>query len=94
MNDNKTETSFIENGVVMSFDELGIFINNSLEELQRNSKSEFDFPKQEKTYDELIVLLKTKIIDDLNTPEIDKYLQYFREENSYYSVSNNRPLAK
>jgi len=90
MDDNQTETQFIRNCLVMSFDELGIFINDCLEQLEKQSNSDIDFPTQERTYNELISLLEKKIRDDLKTPEISKYLQYFRDKNSYYSKSNNK----
>lgn len=90
MDDNQTETQFIRNCLVMSFDELGIFTNDCLEQLEKRSNSDTDFPKQERTYNELISLLEKKIRDNLKTPEISKYLQDFREKNSYYSKSNNK----
>ncbi len=90
MNNCENERFFIKNGLVMSFDELGNFIKDSLEQLQKQSDSDFDFPKQEKTYDELISLLEKKIKDDLKTPKIDRYLQDFREKNFYYSKSNSK----
>lgn len=74
----------------MPFDELSNLVNDCLEKLERKSKSDFDFPKQERTYNELISLLEKKIRDDLKTSLISKYLQDFREKNFYYSKSNNK----
>jgi hypothetical protein len=67
MDDNQTETQFIRNCSVMSFDELGIFINDCLEQLEKQSISDIDFPKQERTYNELICAVRFSKVHHLHT---------------------------
>lgn len=63
MSENQLERRFIENCEKMSFEELGNYISNCLDEIKTNKNTLKDNPSNLATYDELIKLIESKILD-------------------------------
>lgn len=85
MSENQLERRFIENCEKMSFEELGNYISNCLDKIKTHKNTLKDNPNNLATYDELIKLIESKILDG-DIQEVVRNLFIKNDEQKKYEL--------
>jgi len=84
MSENQLERRFIENCEKMSFEELGNYISNCLDKIKTHKNTLKANPNNLATYDELIKLIESKILDGAIQKVIrDLFIKDYNEQKKY-----------